>query len=391
MADLGTMTTKTEGSSFDGFPVETILPIFCSLPNVGAVLNFGAISRKHQAILLENEGVIARNLAIRILGDDDPGLVKLAFIACYARDIIRQSIQGVRQFLEAYVNRGRWPTQFYRLRALGAMPKINMGIELLEDWIATYGMLWPVTLEDKCFTATESLRLRRHLYILEAAVTILQPIEDHVPEDEFQPLAKRYWETFSRCEVDAAWDILWQFSPSRFSCITWSACIGRKRRDNREYIPRPPRAELRQALNFIGVDSNSLFLPHPHWRHISPIFTALKNSHEGERERGCAHFLEPFTDDPSAFFTEETANSELFEHKWGDLETYYNPQAIQWNVLHRYYFMIGDKDRCEQVIHESGIWDWKPDHPLAMIFNEISIWHDDPVALGRRGCVTDHV
>ncbi|KAI0149983.1 hypothetical protein F4776DRAFT_188338 [Hypoxylon sp. NC0597] len=363
---------------------ETIIDIFSSLPNLRSVLALGGTSKRLHAILLKHEGIIARNQAIHILGDDDPGLVKLAFIACYACSIIRRSTEGVRQFLDAYVNRGKWPSQLYRLRALSIMPKINMGVELVEDWLATYGILWPVKLTSKCFTATESSRLRRHIFMLEAAVTILHPLVERIPEDEFQQLAKRYWETFSRCEVDAAFDVLWKFGPSHFTCTRWSACIGRTTGEVREHLPLPPYIELRQVLNFINLNDH-LFLSH--WRHRSPIFTALKGSHEGEREEGCTRYIEPFVDDPSAFFTKETATSELFKHEWGDLETHYNPQAIQWNILQRYFFMIGDKDRCEQLIRGGGMWAWEGTPQFLSSFSRVAIWHDDPVTLGGEGCV----
>ncbi|OTA79914.1 hypothetical protein M434DRAFT_401986 [Hypoxylon sp. CO27-5] len=129
------------------------------------------------------------------------------------------------------------------------------------------------------------------------------------------------------------------------------------------------------------------FIAQNYWRHRSLIFIALKNSHEGEREAECTGYLEPFVDDPSAFFTKENATSELFKHEWGDLATYYNPQATQWNILQRCFFMIGDKDRCEQVIREGGMWTWEGIPRLLSPFSDKAIWHDDPVNLGEAGCV----
>ncbi|KAI1136053.1 hypothetical protein F5Y05DRAFT_392767 [Hypoxylon sp. FL0543] len=373
------------GHPLDVLPAETIIPIFCSLPNVQSVVAFGMISKKIHAILKKHEGVIARDLAITILGDDDPGVVKLAFITCYARFIVRRSTQGIQQFLKAYVHRNHWPSRLYQLRALAILPTINMGIELVEDWLATYGILWPVKLSFKCLTATESSRLRRHLYMLEAAVAVLEPMRNRIPEDEFLQLAKRYWETFSRFEVDAGWDLLWKLAPSHLTCARWSSCVARETGNYREQVPHLPYDELRPALGFIQLNNSHA----PHWRHVSPLFTALKNSHEGERKAGCTQFTEPFFNDPSAFFTKEIADSALFKHGWGDLETHFRYQALQWNIFQRSYFMIGDKDRCEALIHNRGAWEWAAPASESMpSFNGLSIWHDDPVALGREGCVS---
>ncbi|KAI0837163.1 hypothetical protein F5Y06DRAFT_297950 [Hypoxylon sp. FL0890] len=376
-----TIATKDKGNPLDGLATETIIPIFCKLPNVKSILAFGAISKKYHAILSKHEGIIARNHATKILGDDDPGVVKLAFIACYARFIIRRTTEGLQQFLEAYVHRDNWPSQFYRLRAFSVMPRMNMGIELVEDWLATYGMLWPVKSVFKGFTPTESSRVRRGLYMLEAAVTIFEPTRGQIPEDELQELAERYWETFSRFEVDAGWDVLWKLAPSHLNCSQWSTCIRRCQGDAREYMPKPPYVELRQALNFVRINDAGF----PHWRHVSPIFTALKKSHKGEREAGCTQFTEPFVHDPSAFYTKEVADSELFKHNLGALETYYNHTAVRWNILERYYFMIGDKDRCEQIIRERGMWKWGSQ--AQTVLSEMSFWHDDPASLGYGGCV----
>lgn len=205
------MDTSKDYRPFDRLPPEVIVQIFCGLPDLKSVLGLGHTSHRLHGILLEHESTIARQIAITILQDGNPGLIKLAFMACETRVTRPTTVDSVREFLERYVHRGKWPSQLYRLRAVGRMPKINAAINLLMDWIQEYAFIWPAALGDsKRWTDTERSRQMRLLYILEVGVTLLEPVEATIPEGEFERLGRRYWETFSKCELTAAHDVLWR-------------------------------------------------------------------------------------------------------------------------------------------------------------------------------------
>ncbi|KAI4859935.1 hypothetical protein F4820DRAFT_453433 [Hypoxylon rubiginosum] len=126
MSDTATTTVaEKELSPFERLPPETIIQIFSGLPNLKSILHLCLASRRFHAILLENEGAIARGFAITLLEYDNPWAVKLAFMACESRVIDHVSEDSVSDFIDTYVHREAWPLKLYRLRALHLMPKIN--------------------------------------------------------------------------------------------------------------------------------------------------------------------------------------------------------------------------------------------------------------------------
>ncbi|KAI2463217.1 hypothetical protein F4781DRAFT_437650 [Annulohypoxylon bovei var. microspora] len=120
---------------------EMIVNIISNLPNLKSVLAFSLTSRRIHSILVHNESTIARNIAAKLLEDDDPNVVRLAFLACQAGLIKVPSVHCAQKFLSAFVNPTENPSRLYRFRTLASMPSLSMSVELLLDWTATYGML----------------------------------------------------------------------------------------------------------------------------------------------------------------------------------------------------------------------------------------------------------
>lgn len=99
-------------------------------------------------------------MAATLLGDDDPELIRLAFLACHAALVKYRDHRRARAFIKDFINPGELESQIYKYHALAFMGDLNVGIELLLDWTATYGMIWPVRLENKAFTETEASQMR---------------------------------------------------------------------------------------------------------------------------------------------------------------------------------------------------------------------------------------
>lgn len=200
-----------ETGPFERLPLEIIIQIFSSLPNLKSVLNLGLASRDFYSILSENEGAIARGFAITILEVDDPGLLKLAFMACESRTIDTTSKESITEFIDTYVWRRAWPLKLYQLRALYSLPKINMAVKLIIDWVATYCTIWPLKLESKAYTETEITRLERIIYIFEVTVTLFQSVVESLPKQEFYDLSNKFWYNFSWYETGILYDDLLDF------------------------------------------------------------------------------------------------------------------------------------------------------------------------------------
>ncbi|KAI1762124.1 hypothetical protein GGR53DRAFT_532883 [Hypoxylon sp. FL1150] len=228
-------TTKTaELSAFERLVPELIVEIFSALPDLNPILHLCLASRRFHAILSENESAIARGFALKILGYNNPPVLKLAFMACEACMLDRlggdtskgedgiskddnssdgnsdsyngnydsSAGDGASKFIDKFVYKGFGPSKLYQLRSLRLMPKISMAIELFVDWIGLYGTIYPLRLENKFLTYTEAMRLRRMLYAFEVFVTLFESLEFTLSTKKLGRLARKFWLNFSGREAD---------------------------------------------------------------------------------------------------------------------------------------------------------------------------------------------
>ncbi|KAI1392666.1 uncharacterized protein F4822DRAFT_441550 [Hypoxylon trugodes] len=196
------MTKEEVCGPFDRLPVETIIHIFSSVSIVKSAVSLGRTSRRLQKILKEHECFIAYGIAIEILDDDDPLVVRLALMACRARLIPDLPIASARNIVETCISEDKRMLDFCRLDSLKLLSKMSTGIDLLINWMATYAALWPLKLKDKTYTATEITRQRRVFYMMEASFATLY----RIPKDrEIQKLwVQLWWDFFPRRETNAA-------------------------------------------------------------------------------------------------------------------------------------------------------------------------------------------
>lgn len=258
--------TEKEFITFECFPPEIVVEIYSALPDLRSILHLCLTSHRFHAILFENESAIARGFAIKLLGYNNRSVLKLAFLTCESHildgtsedsdssseddDSIPRdgdnsgfenlpensdnssahsdcSAEGhdnsardrVSKFIDKYVHRKLGPSKLYRLRALRLMPKINMAVERLLDWIGLYGTIWPLKLDDKFFTHTETMRLRRMVYAFEIYITLFDPIATILTDKELQRLARKFWLNFSGYESNTIFSILCIIGPfTAWSC-----------------------------------------------------------------------------------------------------------------------------------------------------------------------------
>ncbi|KAI1762125.1 hypothetical protein GGR53DRAFT_468626 [Hypoxylon sp. FL1150] len=398
--------TEKELGPFERLPLEAILQIFSSLPNLKSVLNLGLASRDFHSILTKNEGAIARGFATTVLGHDDPGLLKLAFMACEARIIDLKSKDSIAEFIHTYVQREAWLPELYRFRALHALPKINMAIKLVIDWIGTYGTLWPLKLESKAYTQTEITRIERIVYIFEVSVTLFQAIKNILPKNEFFDLCDPFWVKFSRietCILDAMLDLLaptyyWRFkalleSTGRGKCGPWD-------------WPWTTCDVLGDTLNCIQKISLVGHHGRP-WHRWCKIIQSMRHSQLVPGYTNLYEGRKPFAQDPTAH--SYTYDNWIWIHgvkpNWNVHEKLFDPRAFTHCELHDWVFEVGDADRCEDVRGQGDAWCWEsdpgerpnypkwiaPDYDLDDIDEATAPakirWNGDPTLVGFQGKV----
>ncbi|KAI1459444.1 hypothetical protein F4805DRAFT_420332 [Annulohypoxylon moriforme] len=206
---------KGKGDShLDRLAPELIVNIVSHLPNLKSVLTFSSTAHKYRTIIIENQRTIVRNLAATILEDDDPEVIRLAFLACNATLIEYPDYRGVRKFIKKYVNPAEKGSDIYNFRALSLMRGLSVNVEILLDWTATYATLWPLKLSDKAYTATEITRMRRIIYLVETGFRLLYAI----PEPGLRKLADRFWRSFPLWDVDRAYAYMRMISCTDWKC-----------------------------------------------------------------------------------------------------------------------------------------------------------------------------
>ncbi|KAI1774822.1 hypothetical protein F4818DRAFT_419084 [Hypoxylon cercidicola] len=374
---------EKEPSPFERLPPETIIQIFSSLTSLKSVLHLCLASRRFHAILSQNEGAIARGFAITLLEEDDPSLLKLAFMACESRIVDQGSKDSVAEFIAAYVHRDNWPLKLYRFRALHSLAKTNMGVELLVDWIATYATTWPLKLESKAYTRTEITRLKRYIYIWEVGVCLFESVSRKPHKEEFWHLAMKFWDAFSLCELVSLSRLWCTIERNSFwTHEAWSASTGR-RQDGASDWPWNTSDEPRDVLNSIRHGRQSRFLRCKILRSMNWV---------SERTN-------PFAKDPTAYGLDKSVGDWLWDPDqiWGKRDGLFDPRSYQYAHLHRLFFDIGDKDRCQFVRDQGPVWNWVRD-PGAWMGDWTGpgtdgtapatiVWNEDPTLYGFQGSV----
>ncbi|KAI1098192.1 hypothetical protein F4804DRAFT_338452 [Jackrogersella minutella] len=104
MSDLSAMASPFLGSPLERLSPELIVEILSHLPRPKSILAFGLSSRQIYKILRDNESTIARNMAVTIIGNDDPRVVNMAFTACQARLVQDPTLSALRELLKTYVH-----------------------------------------------------------------------------------------------------------------------------------------------------------------------------------------------------------------------------------------------------------------------------------------------
>ncbi|KAI0847113.1 hypothetical protein F5Y00DRAFT_263926 [Daldinia vernicosa] len=369
------MAPEKERLALDGLPTELIISIFSHLPDVRSIQKLGLASKKFQNILLAHEGVIARRFVARHTNDNDPGVTKLAFIACKALDFLPNydnsedpSDDGIK-FLEKYVKRGDWPIQSYRLPVLEWLPELSKGIESVLDWIVAEMAPLPLKLEGEGFTSTEMSRQRRLLYMLDFISTLLREIHaSKLTNQKKDKLFKALCDSFSPAEMFLVYQLMERLY--HFNAITIDLCA----------------VSVEVELFMKSVHNLR------HYRNWFDIFLDEKRAELSNSEDPPS--WEPFVDDPNAFIrkwipSDDEYNDTLEEYY------YYSPLDYEWLMVkhlfgrRHWFLLIGDEDRCKSVINHGRIWSWDNDtFPSSpSVDNSLIKWHQDPARFGFPGAV----
>ncbi|KAI0882256.1 uncharacterized protein GGS22DRAFT_195994 [Annulohypoxylon maeteangense] len=384
MANTFVRVFKKRGCYLDRLAPELIINIVSMLPDVKSVLALGSTSHKYRAITIHNEGTIARNMAVKILGDDDPEVVRLAFLACKATLIKNPDARLIRKFIKNYVNPADHAPFLYRLRAVDLMGDLSASVELLLDWTSTYATLWPVKVDNRAFTATETTRMRRIIYLAEAGIRLLHTI----PKPRVSQLADRFWRSFPLWDVDRAYAFLRMISSSHWCCHDWSLLTAGRGMAEPYGFPWHAHDELREKLYILHftmwydnpiMDEPDLvyFLGHPWASH------------------SFCDFFNQCVDRPSLTWTSQRtwySGLDRDDIEWTTVCGYYDPGVFNLRRNCDWFFLIADEDRRQRVIDQGLIWAWSTEPegeeltgadpgPAAIV------WREDPAHFGWKGPV----
>lgn len=163
---------------FNALDSNLLTLIYSTLPDLRSLAHLAMSCRHMRTALRDNESSIARNLAARLIDDDIPEGVKLAFIIVKAHSIDTRSPQAVRQFCETYVNRynkeehNEPRKDLYNLRALPTIRRIFDAAREISEWVWS-AIDWPLVATSIQMSRSEEARLRRYIYIGEIGFTLL--------------------------------------------------------------------------------------------------------------------------------------------------------------------------------------------------------------------------
>ncbi|KAI1464074.1 uncharacterized protein F4812DRAFT_468226 [Daldinia caldariorum] len=358
-------------------PTELVIEIFSDLPDIESMQNFALASKNYQDILTANQCVIARRFATRTTKDTDAGVVRLAFLTCKARDFRyfyngygdeEGPYDGGLDFLEKYGQRGDWPSRYYQVHALTLLPRLSNEVEIVLGWVIEFMAPLPPGLEDEGFTCTELSRQRRLLYMIDFISTCLA--KSKVPQGNNPASAVFFnalWDSFSQVEVFLMYELLSrvvQFLGTRLDLIVW------------------PGAK---------VLVRSIFVLWGYKQHLEAFIVATREELSTSENRALRI---PLTDDPEAFVKDKLpADPEEEGHLMGFY--YYSPLQydsltkgyLHLRGLHYWFFLIGDKDRCESVLKRGPVWTWETGTNAlqALLGDPVVVWQQDPALFNCPG------
>ncbi|KAI1475691.1 hypothetical protein K445DRAFT_18713 [Daldinia sp. EC12] len=357
----------------DEVPIEIVVKIFSLLPDVKSMSDFGITSKRYQNILKENESIIARRFATRIIKDIDPGVMRLAFIACKARKYeyfyygdVQDPFDGGLDFLDTYVEHGDWPSHFYQLRVLHCLPALSKDVEVVLDWAMTHIAPFPADMEDKSFTPSEITRQRRLFYMIDFIGKFLTKSKVPLKNDpRFNVLFHTLWASFSPAEVYLAYELLTRMI--HFFETNLKLLVSKK----------------------ADLIIRSMFELWGYKEHMKAFVTKIRK----ELATGkCLVPWVPLIDDPQAFIKDRIPMNPEDDENLMDYY-YYSPldyEGLTKKYLHSngtqfWFFLIGDKDRCQSVINRGPVWTWETgtNVRLALLGDPIVVWQQHP---GRFGC-----
>ncbi|KAG4221762.1 hypothetical protein PC116_g29762 [Phytophthora cactorum] len=359
------MSTKDMRAGLDKMPTELLIPIFSHLPDVRSMNDFGLVSKKYQNILKENESEIARRFTTRTLRDTDPGVMRLAFTTCKARSYdyfyygnVEDPFDGGLDFLDTYVERGDWPSQFYQIRALTWLPALSDDVEAVLGWVLKNIAPLPAGLEGEGFTPTEITRQRRLLYMIDFMAKFL--IKSRVPrknDSGFRVLFHALWSSFSPVEIYLAFELMTRLM---------------------HYL-QPSQRMVRSIFELSG------------YKEQMKAFISMTR-----KKLPSVEDWVPLINDPNAFIKDTIPSDPEDDDSLMDYY-YYDPrqyESLMKKYLHSHgtnywFFLIGDKDRCELVKKRGPVWTWEAgtNPALALLGDPIIVWRQDPARFGCPGII----
>ncbi|KAI8629639.1 hypothetical protein F5Y19DRAFT_484554 [Xylariaceae sp. FL1651] len=367
-------------SLLEALPLEIQVHIFCDLPEAVHALALSITSKHMRAVLTRNEGIIAREIARTTIKDDNLAGVKLAFMAAEVRFIDRTSPEAVSQFCDTYVHHEPWRLDLYRLCVLPTIRRTYSTISNFVKWGWTKQGL-PLVDTPREMSATEAARQARFCYILETGFALLEllPEQEILPSPRLkymiapavfgpasaktynlsQPLvdlAKRFWRTFSHVELDVCRAML-----QKLNCLTMDTqpvvSI------DKIYVHFEIQY-LVEELSFVRLN----YLSHMrvctfrgHCIHHLCTYAPYTNYPRAVADRDNRAFaLRPFIEDPKAFLTPDTYDW-LAENTGDTVSFLYHPFFRRKPPTgHIWLFLIGDKERCEEILSNKPVWEFKP-------------------------------
>ncbi|KAI1807076.1 hypothetical protein F4811DRAFT_567587 [Daldinia bambusicola] len=370
------MSQKTVTLSLGWLPNELIIDFFSDLPDIESMQNFGLVSKRYQTILTEHQCVIARRFAARTTKDTDAGVMRLAFLACKARDFnyfycgyddTEGPYDGGLDFLQKYAERGDWSSHYYQIHSLTWLPTLSTDVETVLSWIIQSMAPLPPGLKDEGFTTTELSRHRRLLYMIDFISTCIS--KSRVPRGN-DPVSVEFldalWASFSRVEIFLMYELL-----NRMMCFLGT------------------RLQL-----LVGSEAKALIRSmFVLWGYKSRLEGFIDTTRKGLLKSEDPAPRLPLTDDPDAFLQEIPSDPEEEEPLMGYY--YYSPleydmltkKYLHSRGLHYWFFLIGDRDRCESVLKRGPVWTWEAgtNALLALLGDPVVVWQQDPANFKCRG------
>ncbi|KAI8963603.1 hypothetical protein F5Y11DRAFT_364934 [Daldinia sp. FL1419] len=366
-----------ECSTLDRIPSELIIHIFSSLPDTNSIQNFSRASMKLLQIFHTHESVILYRFLARHIKDEDPGVVKMAYLACQARTAVvdfadvPSTIFGGLKFLKMYAQRNPVSVESLQLATFEGLPELSKSIESVLDWVVNNmtPLPMPLKLGGKGLTRTEISRQRRILYTIDFMANFLTKFR--VPErrnNMFIPLVKALWGSFSPPEMFMVDELM-----------------------RRLHFFHKTTMDLPAAISLeIFMFTWTLNKLHAYAEHLEGFLDMKRKEVEKSGNKPLA--WTPLVEDSSAFVKDTLPpqpkkDEILTEYRFYSPLDYERLLIKQLLGPHHWFFIIGDRDRCESVISKGPIWMWDEDTNPWDPYLESSkvVWLQDPTCYGFSG------